>query len=382
MEVPHQRAVVHAHSLINAKRQYGGMRIVIDNRGVSEADLSATLHMVSEANADATHPLIVAFTDASALIALQGWQPPPNAYPEFNHDWLAQAEARAMLVEGKFPHWSLNGTPAEALDAALKKSLVYSVGPGAGKRIAGKASVRTGVRTHVDADTAFGLGIDWIAGWPLQAPDTSGNRRSGDNRTITIRLMQLAQSDADISEIDKLLRQDSALAFKLLRSINSAAVGLSVQVQSFQHAVMILGYQRLARWLAVLLMSSGDGPNQLPLSKLALRRGFFVERIVRLVFAEGNPDEPFMVGLFSLLDLILGRPFSELLGQLHLADAVANSLRDHGEPYGPLLKLAEAIESDDAVAIREYTQSLGLDSGDVNRAVLMAIRDADRVELA
>jgi len=68
------------------------------------------------------------------------------------------------------------------------------------------------------------------------------------------------RDDADIAKIDATLKRDPALAFKLLRLVNSAAFGLPVQITSFQHAVMMLGYKKLMRWLSLLLATaSKDG---------------------------------------------------------------------------------------------------------------------------
>jgi EAL and modified HD-GYP domain-containing signal transduction protein len=52
------------------------------------------------------------------------------------------------------------------------------------------------------------------------------------------------------------LKNDPTLAFRLLRYINSPAFGLRVEVTRFRHAIMLLGYQRLKRWLALLLASA------------------------------------------------------------------------------------------------------------------------------
>ncbi|MBL0125128.1 MAG: HDOD domain-containing protein [Betaproteobacteria bacterium] len=379
------RAVLHAYPLINAKHQYGGMRIVIDNRSVDENDVRETLALVSEVNADATYPLIVAFADDCLPFSLGTWQPPANTLPEFRGEWLTLPAARDMLSGGNYPLWCLNAETERQLDPALLKTLRFTVSPNASGTAhiptAGKAKVRTGLRTHADAAMVFAQGIDWVAGWPLQLTATLGKKHRSDNRAIVLRLLQLAQNDADISELEDLLKQDAGLAFKLLRTINSAANGLSTQVQSFQHAVMLLGYKRLTRWLAVLLLASSEDPNQLPLMNLSLRRGFFMERIGMLLFDDINRDEPFMTGLFSLLDLIFAQPLGELLDRLYLPEAVSDTLRNHGEPYGAMLRLTEAIEGDDAEAIRACTNVLGLTAADVNRALLLSIRDTDRVEL-
>ena len=387
MRPQQHRAVLHAYPLIGATRQYGGMRIVIDNASVGDDNLRDTLALIAETDSGAEHPLIVAFSDERLPAALGEWQPPANTFPEFRAEWLTQPAARQMLGGGDHPGWCLNGSPGNSLPPPLQKSLAYMVahgvsGPAAEHiPIPGKTRVQTGVHAHAAADALFANGVDWIAGWPLRAAIAPDKGHRAANNATVVRLLQLVQADADISAIEALLRQDAGLAFKLLRFINSAANGLSIRVESFQHAVMILGYKRLTRWLALLVLASSPDPNQFPLVGLSLRRGYFMERMGKHHFEGTNIDELFMTGLFSLLNPIFPQPFEELLDQVHLPDAVSDSLRNFGEPYGPLLRLAIALEGDDAMAIRDSAQLLGLTEPDVNRALLQAIRDSGRVDL-
>jgi EAL and modified HD-GYP domain-containing signal transduction protein len=51
--------------------------------------------------------------------------------------------------------------------------------------------------------------------------------------------------NAEVKEIENVLKQDVALSYKLLRYINSAGFGLMCEIQSFRHAVTILGYEKL-----------------------------------------------------------------------------------------------------------------------------------------
>jgi EAL and modified HD-GYP domain-containing signal transduction protein len=380
-------AVLRAYPLINARREYGGTRIVIDNRSVGEEDLCATLGLLAETNAEPLHPLLIAFADERMPFSLQEWEPPANTFPEFHGEWVRQPAVRHMMAGSSYPRWCLNGAPGAPLEPALRDSLAYTVAggvPGSAADhfcVTGKSRIRTGVRAQSDADAVFARGVNWVAGWPLPAPPPPGQLRRAGSRVLAIRLLRLAQTDADIGEIEAVFRQDFGLAFKLLRFINSAANGLSIQVDSLQQAVMILGYARLTRWLALLVLASSEDPNQRPLMALSLRRGYFMERIGRQLVKEINVEELFMTGLFSLLDRIFAQPFEELLEQVNLPDAVSSALLNQGEPYGSLLKLAQAIEGEDPTAIRASAQLLGLKEVDVNRALLLAIRDADQIEL-
>jgi len=385
MAIQQQRTVLRAHPLINAKRQYGGMRVVIDNRSVGDDDLRRTLAMVWEACAATTYPMILAFDDERLPVALQGWQPPINIFPEFHGEWLALPAAREILSADNYPHWCLNGMPGAALDVTLTASLAYSVAAtntipaGASPSLRGKALIRTGARSQAEVNALFASGADWITGWPSQAIGARGKGRRTESTAIVLRLLRLAQTNADISELEVVLKQDVGLSFKLLRYINSAANGLSLEVKSFQHAVMILGYRRLSRWLALLVLTAIDDPNLRPIMGISVRRAFFMQRIGKLVFDDADENELFITGLFSLLDIIFAQPFDALLEKLHLPEAVSDSLRNHSEPYGSLLQVAQAIEGDDSAMIREVARDVGLKEEDVNLALLLAVRDADAV---
>ena len=78
-----------------------------------------------------------------------------------------------------------------------------------------------------------------------------------------------------------MLKRDPTLAFRLMRYLNSPAFGLSVEINSFGHALMLLGYQRLKRWLALLLASASTDVNMKPVMYAAVRRGLLMEELVR-----------------------------------------------------------------------------------------------------
>ena len=85
----------------------------------------------------------------------------------------------------------------------------------------------------------------------------------------------------DIERLEQTLKRDPSLAFKLLRYLNSAAFGLPVEVTSFRHAIMLLGYARLKRWLALLLTTASKDHNMRPIMFGALRRGLLLEELAQ-----------------------------------------------------------------------------------------------------
>ena len=77
-------------------------------------------------------------------------------------------------------------------------------------------------------------------------------------------LINRVDREEPADRLEAVLKTDPTLAFRLMRYINSPAFGLSVEINSFRHAIMVLGYNRLKRWLALLLASASKDPNVKP----------------------------------------------------------------------------------------------------------------------
>ena len=186
-------------------------------------------------------------------------------------------------------------------------------------------------------------------------------------------LMQRLDREEPVGRLDEVLRRDPALAFRLLRYINSPGFGLSVEVTSFQHAIMVLGYQRLKRWLALLLTSTIDSPDLRPMMFLALRRGLLMEELARQQGDEALRNEAFICGVFSLLDRMLRQPFAQLLASVPVPERVALALLDDAGAHAPGLALAKAVESGLPYDIEAAMEPLMLGPAEYNQAALQAL---------
>jgi EAL and modified HD-GYP domain-containing signal transduction protein len=197
---------------------------------------------------------------------------------------------------------------------------------------------------------------------------------------IVMELIDGVEKEAPVAALEAVLRRDPTLAFRLMRYLNSPAFGLRVEINSFGHALMLLGYQRLKRWLSLLLASSAKGVNARPVMYSALRRGLLMEE---LCGEQGDAEvrgEMFICGVFSLLDQLLHQPFAELLASVPVPERVQQALRDEGGPYRPYLELVRAIENESLLDIREQAERLFLSLATVNRAVLKALRAARQLD--
>jgi c-di-GMP-related signal transduction protein len=148
-------------------------------------------------------------------------------------------------------------------------------------------------------------------------------------------------------------------------------------VTSFKHAVMLLGLSRLFKW-AALLMASNKGSNTPPaVGTTAVVRGRLMELLATELGMKDEADYAFVVGIFSLLDTMLGLSMQAAMATLALPEMVNNALLHRTGPLAVLLDLAIACETGDDAAFATASTALGLSDQQVNWAHLQALAWAD-----
>ena len=244
--------------------------------------------------------------------------------------------------------------------------------------------VQAGVRTLVEMADSFGRGAIAVLGWPIDdvAPARSVSGRSGQPElSAIVELINRVDRAEPIDRLEAVMKNDPTMAFKLMRYINSPAFGLRVEITSFRHAIMLLGYQRLKRWLALLLASGSRDGNFKPVIYAAVRRGLVMEELGRDSGCDDDKrSELFICGVFSLLDRLMQQPFDELLKSIPTSAAVSAALVHRNGPLWPYLTLVQAVEAASIYDIRAAAEDLLMAVPAVNRAVLRALVSARQLD--
>ncbi|GAB2875557.1 hypothetical protein GCM10027277_51010 [Pseudoduganella ginsengisoli] len=210
------------------------------------------------------------------------------------------------------------------------------------------------VDTQARRDAAKAAGMAWFCGDYARHPDPDAAQGDGTSRKRLLALLGLLARDADSRELEILLKQDPALSYHLLKVVNSAAFALSTPIHSFGQAINVLGRRQLQRWLQLLLYArQQDDGGANPLLPLAAVRAAQMEALVKLRGGDRDQqDMAFVTGVFSLLDVLLGMPMTEIVAALSLDLDVVMALLDRAGPYGELLKVVEQ-DRPDSSALRD-----------------------------
>lgn len=147
--------------------------------------------------------------------------------------------------------------------------------------------------------------------------------------------------DLTTAEVERLVKQDVSLSLRVLRSVNSAAYPIRTEVRSIGQALFLLGIEPIRKWASVWCLAGLTTGATPELATLALLRARACEMIgEQLTGVESS--ELFLVGLFSLLDVMLSRTMAAALEALPLSKTASAALL--GEPNA-LRRVLDAVLS-------------------------------------
>ena len=187
------------------------------------------------------------------------------------------------------------------------------------------------------------LGFDYFQGFYFSRPQVVTGKRLEENQLIVLQLLsRLNDPVITINELERLIANDAALSYKILRYINSAAMGLPRKLDNIGEAVVYLGLQRIRAWASLIAFSKVDNKPQ-ELLYTALVRAHMCEQLIQKS-GHGSPQAAFTTGLLSILDLMLDSPLEKILGELPLSDEIHSALLKRTGPMGEALHCALAYE--------------------------------------
>ncbi len=180
---------------------------------------------------------------------------------------------------------------------------------------------------------------------------------------VYVRLLAaLNKPDLGMLELEALVKQDVSLSVRYSRFVNSAAVPIRTEVGSIGQALVLIGIEPIRKWASVWCLA-GLNAGAPELATLALVRARSCELIGERTKGLEAP-ELFLVGLFSLLDVMLSRSMGDVLDNLPLSPSTADALLGRDNRERATLDAVIAYESGewDQVVGRRQARRRGHDS--------------------
>lgn len=225
--------------------------------------------------------------------------------------------------------------------------------------------VACGVDTMEDFESLVKQGgYSFYEGDFYRMPITKGATEMAPLKVNYIELLNTVNGgDFDLTKAADIIGRDTALVVSLLQMVNHIAV--NSEITSIRHAAAMLGQKELKKWIttAVTKQLCSDKPGEL--TRITLLRAKFAEGLAPMFEMAGLSQELFMLGLFSLIDIMLDKPMEEAVEILHLSKDIGQALVAKRGKFAPIYEFLLAYEAADWPA--------------VDRTMLMNQLDSDKV---
>jgi len=236
---------------------------------------------------------------------------------------------------------------------------------------AGKTCLVRNVTTREELAALQRLGVGLFQGRFFKTAEIIPGRKLSSHQNSRLQIIRNIEGETpDLDLLAQTIQADVSLSYRLLTYLNSPTFGFMRKIDSIRQAITLLGWINVRNWLrAVLLADITQGEEQTELLHLSLWRGKFLEQVVKgYDYWNFKPDEMFLLGMFSLLDAILGIPMVDALAFLPLTDAQKKALCGAGSTeYMPLLALMTAFEERNENTMNKLLQDLSLEPKKMRR---------------
>ena len=236
------------------------------------------------------------------------------------------------------------------------------------------------VESYEEFEEARKLGFSYFQGFFFSKPERIRIREIGTAKINLLNLLaEINQKTTTPKKLGKIIERDVALAYKLLRYVNSSYFYRLHKIESVAHAITYLGDIEIRRYLILVLISelATDKPGELV--RLAVVRAKMAELLANSGKQQDKSDEIFLLGLFSLLDVMLDTTMEYVCDRLSLSDYLKNGLAHNSGPFAPFLRLVTSYEKTDRPGCLAAIDILGLTPDKVHAAYREALIFADSV---
>jgi len=205
------------------------------------------------------------------------------------------------------------------------------------------------IETEEEFQQALDFGYVLFQGYFFCKPAVLHQKRLTSNALSKMRLLrEINRQNVDFSAITGVISSDTNLVHKLLTYINSAGVGLNNHVSNLKQATVLLGASGVRRWVTLVSLQTFSEDKPPELFTLSLLRAKFCELLAGELKRPGlTPDTGFLLGMFSLIDVLLSLPMDDVLKEVSLSDELSDALRGKDNDLRRLLDLVVAYEKGD-----------------------------------
>lgn len=236
------------------------------------------------------------------------------------------------------------------------------------------------VDTDADYVLAEASGITLYEGTYISsATEVAVNTKSHSNVNFIEIIALINDNKSDIDSISKTISRDSLMSAQVIRLANSAYFGSRNRIASIKDAVIRVGLSNLKRWIFLLQFNKNNNVSE-ELLQTSYQRAVFCERIAKeSKKMKLDSGDAYLIGLFSTLEVLTGRPIDKELYSMNLHEEVEEAIIYRDGEGGQLLNLVVAYEEANWKRVERYTDKFGLNKDKMYKIYFNAIDEVTKL---
>jgi len=227
------------------------------------------------------------------------------------------------------------------------------------------------LETPPEFHQARDMGFVYFQGYFFCRPELVIGREVPASRLHYLRLLEMvSRPELDLHALEKMLKQEASISYRLLRYLNSPVFGFSLEIKSIRHAMAVLGEREMRRWIRLVVTVGAAEQRSSELVLMGLARARFCELLSERLHSK---NDLFLLGLLSVMDAILEVTMDSLLEQLPVQHETKAALLGQNSVLRPLYQLMLAQESGEWSESTLLVKQLRLDDEEVAAAWWQAL---------
>jgi EAL and modified HD-GYP domain-containing signal transduction protein len=220
------------------------------------------------------------------------------------------------------------------------------------------------IETPQEFHQARDMGFTYFQGYFFCRPELVTGREVPASQLHYVRLLEMvSRPELNVLELEKMLKQEASICYRLLRYLNSPVFGMALEITSIRHAMAILGEREMRRWIRLVVTVGAAEQSCSELILMGLARARFCELLSDRVQSSGDL---FLMGLLSVMDAILEVSMEVLLQQVPVERETKTALLGQKSKLQPLYQLMMAHESGKWAESTVFAKQLKLSDEDVS----------------
>ena len=216
-------------------------------------------------------------------------------------------------------------------------------------------------------------GYDLYEGEFFRTPVVKNDQEIAPLKANYIQLLNVVNDpNFELTKAADVIGQDPALMISMLEMVNRMTV--SSGITSVRQAAALLGQKELKKWIttAVTKELCADKPSEI--ARMSMMRAKFAENLAAPFEMPMQASELFLMGLFSTVDIMLGKPMEEALEMVMVSDAIKETLLHKSGKFYPVLSFIKHYENADWQEISRELLLMEIDMNVIYEAYLNSMR--------